>query len=142
MSSLWTPGGERRVPRPGEGPDSGENPPQGPGGAAAGPEAHPGEPPEEQVAELRRQLAETPAESVVANHCYGLFELAALHMSVDPPRLEQARVAIDALACVVEGMSGRLGPDEATLAEGLAQIRLAFVRLSRGGDAGDGAHGG
>jgi hypothetical protein len=29
----------------------------------------------------------------------------------------------------VEGLSGRLGPDEAALADGLAQLRLAFVQI-------------
>ena len=53
--------------------------------------------------ELRDQLARTPAEVVVANHAFGLFELAALHLSLQPPQLDQARLAIDALAALVDG---------------------------------------
>ena len=64
---------------------------------------------EAQMAELRDRLARTPAEVVVANHAYGLFELAALHLSLDPPQLSQARLAIDALAALVEGLGPRLG---------------------------------
>jgi hypothetical protein len=79
--------------------------------------------------ELRQQLADTPARTVVANHCYGLFELAALHLSLDPPKLDQARLAIDSLALLVEGLTTRLGEEEANLREGLTQLRLAFVRL-------------
>lgn len=82
-----------------------------------------------QLEELREQLARTPAAMVVANHAFGLFELAALHLSLQPPQLEEARVAIDALAALVEGMAGRLGDNEAQLLDGLAQLRMAFVRI-------------
>ncbi len=81
------------------------------------------------MTELRQQLADTPARTVVANHCYGMFELAALHLSLDPPKLDQARLAIDALALLVEGLATRLGEEEANLREGLTQLRLAFVRM-------------
>jgi hypothetical protein len=80
-----------------------------------------------------------PAEAVVANHCYGLFELAALHLSQQPPQLDKARLAIDALACLVQGLQGRLGPDEASLREGVTQIQVAFVRLQSANRTGDGA---
>ncbi|MHB1787729.1 MAG: hypothetical protein ACYCS7_16650, partial [Acidimicrobiales bacterium] len=82
------------------------------------------------IEELRRELAAVPAEVVIANHCYGLFELAALHLSDQPPRLEPARLAIDALAAVVETLGPRLGPAQDQLAEAVAQIRLAFVQIS------------
>ena len=79
--------------------------------------------------ELRQQLAEAAVEVVIANHCFGLFELAALHLSLQPPQLPQARVAIDAMAAVVEGMAGRLGDQEQQLKDALAQLRMAFVQL-------------
>ena len=69
-------------------------------------------------------------EVVVANHAYGLFELAALHLSSQPPHLSQARLAIDALGALVEGLGDRLGEVEAALKEALAQIRLAYVQIS------------
>lgn len=128
MSSLWTPGGERPVG--GSEPAGGAGaPPAGPGGP---PDEH-GQPTAEEMeahmAELREQLTQTPASVVVANHCFGLFELAALHLSLQPPQLEEAQVAIDALGAVVEGLTGRLGPEEEHLREGLTQLRLAFVQL-------------
>ena len=61
------------------------------------------------MAELREQLARTPAEVVVANHAFGLFELAALHLSLQPPQLDQARLAIDALAALVDGLGEPAG---------------------------------
>ena len=80
--------------------------------------------------ELRRQLLGTPAEIVVANHAYGLFELAAIHLSQQPPQREEARLAVDAMAALVEGLAGRLGEAEPSLRDALAQIRLAFVQIS------------
>ncbi len=80
--------------------------------------------------ELRNQLVSAPAEVVVANHAYGLFELAAIHLSQQPPNLDQARLAVDALGAIVGGLSGRLGDAEASLNDALAQIRLTFVQIS------------
>lgn len=117
MSSIWTPGGERPVGR-----------------AEPDEPAEPAfeEPTAEQLDELKRQLAATPAAVVVANHAMGLFELAALHLSQQPPNLAEASVAIDAMAAVVEGLAGRLGEPEATLNDALAQLRLAFVQIQAG----------
>jgi hypothetical protein len=81
------------------------------------------------MAALQEQLANTPAEVVVANHAFGLFELAALHLSLEIPNLEEARTAIDAFGALVEGMNGRLGDNEAELVQGLAQLRMAFVQI-------------
>ena len=144
MSSLWTPAGEHPVEpdRPGGRQD--EAPPQRAGSPPPRRSTSPARPAgtaseelsaedEEQVAarleELRRQLISTPAEIVVANHAYGLFELAAIHLSQSPPRLDDARLAIDALAAVVEGLEGRLGEPERSLRDALAQIRLAYVQI-------------
>jgi hypothetical protein len=78
---------------------------------------------------MRRQLAATPADVVIANHCYGLFELAAVYLSQTPPMLPKARLAIDAMTAVVEGLEGRLGESEPQLLEGLSQLRLAYVQI-------------
>jgi hypothetical protein len=125
MSSLWTPSGEHF---PDKGDESPGQPPGGPAGDA--------EPPEELTAEaqaevdaMRAQLANTPAEVVVANHCYGLFELAAIYLSQTPPMLFQARLAIDGLGHLLTGLEGRLGDAEPSLREALSQLRLAFVQL-------------
>jgi len=83
----------------------------------------------EQVAAMRAELAASPVEVVVANHAYGLFELAAVYLSQQPPLLSQARVAIDALGSLVSGLEGRLGEAEEPLKDGLSQLRLAFVQI-------------
>ncbi|MDP9020174.1 MAG: DUF1844 domain-containing protein [Actinomycetota bacterium] len=145
MSSLWTPGGERPVGRE---PDSPSSPgPSAPTGGA-GPGAPGGELSAEDRAELEKELAamqeqvaNTPAAVVVANHAVGLFQLAAIHLNRQPPNLAEGRLAIDALAALVDGMAGRLGDEEQALRDGLRQLQIAFVQLSggAGGTGGEGA---
>ena len=79
--------------------------------------------------ESRARLANVPAEVVVTNHVMGLYELAAIHLSSDEPDLAQAALAIDAVACLVDGLGDRLGDDAATMADALNNIRLAFVQI-------------
>lgn len=67
---------------------------------------------------------------VVTNHVMGLYELAAIHLASAPPDLHQARLAIDAVGLLVDGLGDRLGDDADTLAEALSTLRLAFVQLS------------
>jgi hypothetical protein len=130
MSTIWTPGGERPVGRPdAEQPASGPPPEPDMGSDEA---ELSDEELQARMEQLRAQLAHTPAELVVANHCYGLFELAALHLSLDPPQLDQASLAIDALGFLVDGLAGRLGEQEQQIKDALAQLRLAFVQI-RGG---------
>ncbi|MDQ3679301.1 MAG: DUF1844 domain-containing protein [Actinomycetota bacterium] len=137
MSTIWTPGGERPVGDPGS---QGQRTQPAPAPAPEGQGQEPAteEELEARMVELRRQLADTPVELVVANHCFGLFELAALHLSLQPPRLDRARLAIDALAALLEAMTGRLGDEESQLQEGLASLRLAYVQIQGAkGTAGD-----
>ena len=96
---------------------------------------------EEELEEVAKHLAAAPAEDVVANHCYGLFELAALHLSQQPPQLDKARLAIDSLGLLVDGLGDRLGQHAGPLAEGLTQLRLAFVRIAAAAPASDGQAG-
>jgi hypothetical protein len=126
MSTLWTPSGERPVGR--------DDPPA----ASAAPDAEPEVSDDELAAEMaqaQRELLAAPVAMVVANHCIGLFQLAALHLNQPEPDLEQASVAIDALAAIVETLGPRLGGDEGTLRDAVAQIRLAFVQVKRASGA-------
>ena len=163
MSTLWTPGGE--VPVGDRPSDTGPASPAGASdtsaadAAAAAPEDFDLDSlsPEEreqaeqyiqELAESRERLRSVPASVVVANHAMGLYELAALHLANQPPNFSEATVAIDALGALLDGMQGRLGEPEATLREGLSQIRMAFVQLKNrdqdpaeeeSGDPGSGA---
>ena len=65
----------------------------------------------------------------MVNHAFGLYELAALHLTADTPDLRSAALAIDALGCLVEGLAERLGEAHAELTEALGTIRMAFVQV-------------
>jgi hypothetical protein len=122
MSSLWTPGGEHRVP------DEREPPaPEQPGGGAESEDVAAAI--QAELDEARQRLAAVPAAEVVANHAMGLFELGAIHLSQSPPRLAEASVAIDAMAALVDGLGDRLGSNAPVLRDALAQIRMAFVQV-------------
>jgi hypothetical protein len=82
-----------------------------------------------QMAESRRRMAETPAATIVANHAMGLYELAAIHLSAEQPNLSEAKVAIDAMAALIDAVGTEMGEDGQTLQDALAQIRLAFVQI-------------
>lgn len=110
-------------------------PPPAPGSQAA-----PGPPADDaaMAAELQRFLLEAPAEEVVAQHAMGLYELAVLHLSQPEPRLSDARLAIDALAALLDGLEGRLGEVGRRLREVLPQLQMAYVQLAdRSSSAGD-----
>jgi len=70
--------------------------------------------------------------TLIANHAYGMFELGALYLAQQPPQIEDARLAIDALRAVVEATTGRLEENEASLSEGLRQLQLAYLALTKG----------
>ena len=141
--SLWTPGGEHEVPReptpapaPAEGTETARQVDIDPEMAAALAQMSPEERAEAeamiaQMAQAREELASTPADVVVSNHAMGLYELAAIHLSQDPPHLAEANLAVDALAALLSGVEGRLGQNEPTLRQALGQLQMAFVELSK-----------
>ncbi|MSO78780.1 MAG: hypothetical protein EXQ79_04155 [Acidimicrobiia bacterium] len=140
MSSLWTPSGDH-VPKPDPQQTSGQ-PPVRPPGQAPGQEGdggHDGDIDEAAIAEemerVRAELAATPVTDIVANHALGLWQLAVLHLTPEggPPNLDEAGLAIDAMAGLVDGLGDRLGDNAEPLREALAQLRLAFVQLSTRG---------
>ena len=140
MSSIWTPGGEHRVPRE-------------PSNAAhAGGRGGHDDDDDDDIDDLdeldpdlaeaqaafrdeidaaRERVAAVPAAQVVANHAMGLYELAAIHISEQTPDLEAARLAIDAMGLLVDNLAGRLGEAEPTLKEALTQLRMAYVQVSQ-----------
>ena len=128
--SLWTPDGERPVRR---------EPAPDPAGA---PEdelpSFEDLTPEEQaqaqammaeMAEVQERIAQTPAAEVLANHLMGFYELAAIHLSQQPPHFEDAALAIDALAVVLQHVGDRIGENGPVLHQALQQVQMAFVQL-------------
>ena len=123
--SLWTPDGEHRVERE----ESPAEPEQDPLAGLSPEEREQAMAMAAEMDEVRRQLAEVPASVVVANHAMGMYELAAIHLSSQPPNFVEAQVAIDAMAAIIEGLKGRLGENESTLIDALGQLRMAYVQL-------------
>lgn len=148
--SLWTPGGEHPVDRnrpsdPGDDQGATQQAAAGSGGPdlLAGLSAEQRAEfdrlsPEEQeqakaliaqMAESRQRMLETPAAVVVANHAMGLYELAAIHLGAESPQLSEAKLAVDALASLLDSVEAELGEDGRTLRDALAQIQLAYVQV-------------
>jgi len=129
--TLWTPDGERQVgksepePEPAPGPEPTFDDLSDEQKAQANQIA-------EEMAEARKRVAETPAAVVVLNHMMGLYELAAIHLSSEPPNLDESKIAIDVMAAIAGVLEGKLGEEEATVRDALAQIQMAFVSLSGG----------
>ncbi|MBH99850.1 MAG: hypothetical protein CL467_04510 [Acidimicrobiaceae bacterium] len=133
MSSLWTPDGEHPV-EPGPSPTETDGPPPEepqPEETLTPEEREQAEALAREMAAVQEQIASAPASVVVANHLMGFYELAAIHLSQEPPNLSEASVAIDALGSVIEKLPGRLGEAESTLRDALHQIRLAYVAVEK-----------
>lgn len=155
--SLWTPGGEVPIERnPSGGAEPSGGAPQGAGSpgltgvdlaeaaAAAGIDLDSLSPEERARAEefigeraqAQQRIADTPAEALVANHAVGLYDLAAIKLSVQPPALDEARLAIDALAALLDATGDRLGEPAGQLRQAVDQLRMAWVQVrdAAGGD--------
>ena len=126
MSSFWTPSGEHEISRESDDAPSPNPAPDFVGESDIDPETSAAM--EQQLREAQEQLLSVPAGQIVANHVIGLFELAALHLRVDPPNLDEARLPIDAMGVLVEQLGDQL-PEHQTLAAALHQIRLAYVEV-------------
>lgn len=117
--SLWTPGGDHPV-----------GPPEAdPRADLSSEERAQLDAMQAEMEEVRQQLLAAPAAVVIANHAMGIYELAAIHLTADPPQLVEAVLAIDALIALVEGLEGRLGDAEPTLRDALTQLRAAYLEV-------------
>ncbi len=119
MSTLWTPDGEHEPKNSKINDEISESPSKEEELAA-----------QQRLDNIREQLANSDAKELIANHCYGLFELAAIYLSQTPPKLTEASLSIDALQGVVSALQGRLGSNEQMITDGLHQLQLAFVQVS------------
>ena len=116
--SLWTPDGEHPIPPAGSPPADDLTEEQQEQARQMAKE----------MAEARAQLLEAEVATIIANHALGIYELAALHITADDPDMTEARLAVDALGALVEGLEGRLGDGEPTLVDALANIKIGYVQ--------------
>lgn len=80
-----------------------------------------------ELAEARQQILEADPTAIIANHAFGIYELAMLHITNDDPDMNAARLAVDSLGVLVEGLAGRLDEAEPALKEALHGVRLLYV---------------
>ena len=86
--------------------------------------------------EMREHLASVSAGDVVAEAALSLVALAYVRLGVPPEQneryrdLDAARLLIDALAGMVDGVRGRLGAPEPELRDVLASLRMAYVDVA------------
>jgi len=126
--TLWTPGGEKQVKS-----ETTEQPGMtGPDGQELTEEQKvQAEQMAKQLTEARSQILEAKAADVLANHAMGIYELAAIHLTAEEPKFEEAKLAIDGLAALVDGLEGKLGEAEVTLKEALQQLQLGYVQRTQ-----------
>ena len=129
MSSLWTPSGEHQ-------PEEEPSPVAPPAGPPGGPDISPEE--LEEFLRFQAEITSIPAVDIVANHAFGLQQVAMMHLmqvpnpdgTVTEPRLAEAALAIDALSALVDTLGERLDRHHAPLRQAVTELRLVFVELS------------
>jgi len=89
-----------------------------------------------EMAEVQAQLANAPAAQVILNHMRGFYDLAGIHLSQDPPHFDEASLAIDAMAGVLDAIEPRLGEDGPMMRQAVNQLQSAFIELRRRAEAG------
>jgi hypothetical protein len=124
VSTLWTP--------------SGEHQPEEEPAAAAGDQTEISQEQVEEFLRFQAEITSVPVVDLVANHAFGLQQLAMMHLmevpnpdgTVTAPRLDEAGLAIDALSALVDTLGDRLGRHHDDLRQAVTELRLAFVELS------------
>jgi hypothetical protein len=155
MSSLWTPDGERPVDR-GSGTSTGSDPTSSdPTGAGPATEDAPGTDPLraaaralgvdldsmsdddraqleaelQEMMQVRRQVAATPAAEMLTNYLMRFFDLVTIYLESEPPAFAEAATVIEAFRSVLDGVGERLGEHEPLLRETLGQAQMLFVQV-------------
>jgi len=139
--TIWTPRGEHEVsreaadtqqqaPPPNQPPNS---QPPSPSPTAQDPQVDPQAQREyeQQLAEIRQNILETPIELILAQHFLGLSEIAVIHLSEANPNLESARLVINAMNGIVSATQGELGDAEEALQLALHQVQMEYVKVSQ-----------
>jgi hypothetical protein len=110
---------------------------QSPHSSTGEPRGDAGDQGEDALERMREQLMAISAGDVVAEAAMPLLTLAYARLGLPPEEharyrdLHAARLLIDALGGMLDGVKGRLGRVETELRDALAQVRLAYVDVSR-----------
>lgn len=129
MSSFWTPDGEHTIQPESQNDESIQD--SGEFDHLSPEDRERAEAMVKEMAAAQERIAQTPVAVVISTHLMGLYELAAIHLSQQPPNLKDASLAIDALGAVMDKLTNQLGESEETLKDALHQIRMAYVSLEQ-----------
>ena len=77
-------------------------------------------------------LRATPVEVVLGNHILHLLQLAAIHLSAEPPQLPAAQVTIDVVTAMITAGGDRLGEHRDLYRHALAEAQQVYVRAASG----------
>jgi hypothetical protein len=114
------------------------------GGGGGAPSSEPARPGTERVwtpeqeAEARRivdEIARTPSLEWVLQSAVNLANVAGT--KIETGAVEDASLAIDALAALINGLPGKLGDAETPLRQTLAQLQLAYSQRAAPGPMGE-----
>lgn len=137
--SLWTPSGEHPVDRRREQSPADDQPQ--PGDVSLedlSPEERARvEEMAQQMEAAQARMLSVPAGAVVGQQALQFYELAAVYLSQDPPRLDDASIAIDALIAIVDKLGSRLDQAEQPLHQAVNQLQMAFVQVANKAGKGD-----
>jgi hypothetical protein len=106
--------------------------PQGEPGGAPGAGGEPVWTPEQEAEaqQLAREFAQTPAQHWIVNLAVTIANVGAAKLEVGS--YDEASLAIDALAALVETSGKRLGEAESPLRQTLAQLQMAYAQRAPG----------
>ncbi len=85
---------------------------------------------EEQAQRLAQELAQRPSLDWIINTAVTLANVAGAKIELGTP--EEARLAIDAFAALVNGLGSQLGDAERPLRQTLAELQMVFAQTVAG----------
>lgn len=77
----------------------------------------------------RREMAETPAADMIANHMMRLFDLTMIYLEAEPPRFGDATTVIESFRAIVDHNGERLGQHLELLNDALNQMQMVFIQV-------------
>lgn len=89
----------------------------------------------EEMMQVRRQVAATPASEMLTNYLMRFFDLATIYLEAEPPAFAEAATVIEAFRSVLDGVGDRLGEHEPLLREALGQAQMVFVQVKNAAGA-------
>jgi hypothetical protein len=75
-------------------------------------------------------LKSVDATTMLGNHLFVIFQVAAGRLTEEPPRSDDARLLIDTAAAMLQAGQGRLGSEEHLYQTALTELQQLYVRAT------------